>query len=398
MKRFRYKPTIIIIGGVIFLLFYTNLCVKYGSRVKDKCISEYLSICYPEAPIILEFNKKYHEMGLAIIDTSFHFKEVERISRYKYKYKWVGLIPSKNGKLYGIPNDITCVLEIDPRTGKTSTFGRLSESKHKYTGGVLAPDGMIYGLPRSAGTLLKIDPYKRTAEEISLNLPYMRDRFYSGVLYEDRIYMMPRNSHYIMVININDYSTYMISTPRFLSYAGCVVHPNGLIYCVPWGGKGKIMVVNPRTDDISFIGKYDKYDGFNLIVDPISLNIYGFLNYSGVLKIDTKTNMVEKLHEEITPHAFYGSEMGINGRIYSTLGHGTILYEFNPADESIKAVAIESDGIDNAKCAGGCTDMFGNVYMVPAHGLYLYRLKFDKTVSNDSVSLEFITSPHLGNY
>lgn len=365
-----------------------------------KC--RYNELIYPSFEFPSDYDSIYQFELLAAIDTNRLFNGIKEVAelveyKYKYKYKYVGLIPAKNGKLYAIPNDMTQVMEIDPLMDSVRYFGALSGDKHKYTGGCIDKKGIIYGLPRSAGTILRIDPYNRTAEEISLNLPYQEDRFYSGVLYEDRIYMMPRFADKIYVISLNDFSYYTIDSPANSRYAGCVLHPNGLIYCCPWGTESQVMVINPITDTICFIGKPARYDGFNLVVDPFSMNIYGFINYSGVIKIDVKTNKVSKLFEEITHHAFYGSELGGNGNIYSTLGHGTVLYEFNPRKETLQAVDIVSDGIDNAKCAGGCMDLFGNIWMAPAHGKYLYKIKLGNNVS-DTINVEILTSPYMGNY
>lgn len=384
---------VLVIGGGKFYMF----SLRHSVGIRHKIQELYLDIKYPdfEAPTFYEAD---FQEQLLKVDTTRHFEGVENKYNYeyKYKYKWVGLIPGNNGKLYGIPNDINEVLEIDPVTCEISTFGKLSELEHKYTGGCIDKNGIIWGYPRSAGTLLRIDPDKHTAEEIDLGIPYMSDRFYTGALYENRIYMMPRFNGSILVINIDDYSTYKIDTPDNLFYAGCVLHPNGLIYCIPWGCESQVMVINPKTDKICFIGKTDTYDGFSLVVDPVSLNIYGFVNYSGIVKIDTKTHEVTKLHTDITQHAFYGTELGPNGCMYSVLGHGTVLYEFNPADESIRTVALVSDGIDNAKCAGGCTDKYGNIWLSSAHGIEQYRLVFSE--SKDTIPYKVLNSPFLGNY
>ena len=67
---------------------------------------------------------------------------------------WGVLAP--NGKIYGIPEDSTTVLEIDPVAKTATTFGSLSGSD-KWIGGVLAPNGKIYGIPYNSTTVLEID-------------------------------------------------------------------------------------------------------------------------------------------------------------------------------------------------------------------------------------------------
>ena len=71
-------------------------------------------------------------------------------------YKWIGGVLAPNGKIYGIPDDSTSVLCIDPSNNTTSRFGSLSGTG-KWVGGVLAPNGKIYGIPYNSTTVLCID-------------------------------------------------------------------------------------------------------------------------------------------------------------------------------------------------------------------------------------------------
>ena len=61
-----------------------------------------------------------------------------------------------NGKIYGISCESKTVLEIDPVTKTTTTFGSLAGTS-KWAGGVLAPNGKIYGIPYDVTTVLEID-------------------------------------------------------------------------------------------------------------------------------------------------------------------------------------------------------------------------------------------------
>ena len=72
-----------------------------------------------------------------------------------------GLVYGGNGKFYGVPINATTILEIDPVTRTTSTFGSITGTD-KYLGGALAPNGKIYCAPNNATAILEIDPVTRT--------------------------------------------------------------------------------------------------------------------------------------------------------------------------------------------------------------------------------------------
>ena len=70
--------------------------------------------------------------------------------------KWFSGVLAPNGKIYGIPYNASTILEIDPETQTTSTFGSVGTASYKWIGGVLAPNGKIYGIPFNASTVLEI--------------------------------------------------------------------------------------------------------------------------------------------------------------------------------------------------------------------------------------------------
>ena len=79
------------------------------------------------------------------------------------------------GKIYGIPRDSKSILEIDPNTQSTRTFGNF-EGDNKWVGGTLAPNGKIYGFPFSAKTILEIDPKGNSNFDINVLLsPYLNN-------------------------------------------------------------------------------------------------------------------------------------------------------------------------------------------------------------------------------
>ena len=71
--------------------------------------------------------------------------------------KWVGGVLGPDGKIYGIPNDATDILVIDPVAGTATrtAMGAPLTGTNKWHGGVLGPDGKIYGIPRNATDILR---------------------------------------------------------------------------------------------------------------------------------------------------------------------------------------------------------------------------------------------------
>ena len=115
---------------------------------------------------------------------------------------WAGGVLAPNGMIYGIPQDNTAVLKIDPTTDLLTTFGSLAGSA-KWSGGVLAVGGMIYGMPSSSTAILKIDPTTDTATTFGVT---------SG------------------------------------SWAGGIVPKSGVVYGVPYGSSSILKIGGPAID------------------------------------------------------------------------------------------------------------------------------------------------------
>ena len=100
----------------------------------------------------------------SIVETNSGIAYTARVSEFgnlSGSFKWNSGVLAPNGKIYGIPYSNTTVLEIDPTTNTSFTFGSLSGSSDKWNGGVLAPNGKIYAIPRESETVLEINPVTR---------------------------------------------------------------------------------------------------------------------------------------------------------------------------------------------------------------------------------------------
>ncbi len=152
---------------------------------------------------------------------------------------WGGAVLAPNGKIYGVPDGATNVLEIDPITKTTTTFGSLSSSNYKWWGGILAPNGKIYCTPYGATTILKIDPVAKTATTFGnvLSVISSSEEIPFGCLGADgKIYYTLLNSNKILRL---DPETEVLSVhhtlSEYASFGSAVLAPNGNIYTIPAG-------------------------------------------------------------------------------------------------------------------------------------------------------------------
>ena len=316
-------------------------------------------------------------------------------------YKWVGAIYAEDDNIYAIPTGAKGILKINTKTGEYAIFGKVEEKNFKYTGGCLYKDGCIYGFPRRTNNLLKIDTRKQSVEEIPLDIQYdaTKDHHYSGTLYKDTAYLAPRQADHILAINLKDYSIKKIGhIPEEYQYCGAIRHYNDLIYFFPNNEVSRVMVLNPKTEEIEFIGGTNSYlYGAGVIASNGC--IYGFTAYSdgGILKINPKAKEVTTILQNEVESGFFGTKMGINGKLYSIPGSSNRIYEFDPETEKVRLVyELRDDNNTDAKCAGGMLDSNGNIWLVPAKGDKIYKLKFGKHVIN--FRDDIIKSVYFSNY
>ena len=265
-----------------------------------------------------------HELDKVLqANSKVEFLGVEEISGFKEgTYKWVGGVYAPNGKIYAIPTGAGSILEIDPENGRFCLFGNVSTEGFKWTRGVVYSDGNIYGMPRRKNTLLKINPLLQTVEEIDLGLSYKKEHHYGGILAKNGvIYQPPRNTNHILAIDLKTKRTYtfgeeLLSKNHRNLYNGAAVHPNGKIYFYPHSG-GKVVVLDPDTEKLKFIGDDIAPNTFSCAVAPNGC-MYGFsVSVPGVLKIDPVAETAEMICKDIGISGCGDAKLGINGKIYS---------------------------------------------------------------------------------
>lgn len=296
----------------------------------------------------------------------------------KSKVKYVGAYAEKDSIVF-VPNSKSQILVYDIEKKQFAEWGSLPAGTFKWTG-CGGENGTIYAFPRASNQLLKIECKTKKAELISIGTSYLREHHYGGVLHKNgRIYQPPRDTDYILVIDINTYVTHKIYlTPKLLHlklrYCGSVMHPNGYIYFIP-ERNARVIKFDPISEKFSFIGESIQecmVFGATIALDG---NIYGYSLYDGMLKIDVFSDNVKMIFTNKT-FGCYGTKLGKNGKLYGIPGNGTSFWEYDTKNERVETVGMQIDK-SKAKCAGGATDRCGNIYMAPAFGENMYILKFD---------------------
>lgn len=341
-----------------YILFSQN---KKPSRMQPEKCAEWEQI--------VAFIHKYSDVQYRVHVKSYNFEK---------DFKWVGGVYAQQ-KMIGIANGARDCFVMDLQTDAVQRVGEVSKGAFKWSGGCYWNNN-IYGFPRSSNHLLVYENL-RIVKEKKLHLNYHGEHHYGGVCTKQGIvYQPPRSTNTIMKIDLRTGSSKELPIAKIkkkFRYCGSILHPNGLIYMFP-EYMGRVMVLDPRTDDFWFIGKILSSMVFGACV-AIDGNIYGFSAYSkGILKIDVNHNNASMICSDRV-YGSYGTALGVNGNLYSIPGDGDAVYEFDIATQAIKKIShlIESG---HAKCAGSCTAKDGRILCVPALGNKIYELIPDKLI------------------
>ena len=188
--------------------------------------------------------------------------------------KWDGaVLAPNNNKIYCIPKGSPNVLVINPVNNTTTTIAHGVVGTNLWSGGVVAPNGKIYCAPSEATVILVIDPTNDTVSTFTYPISGsivggsgQADLFRGCVLAPNgKIYCIPYNSLQPLIIvptSISPYPTtdfaYIIpgqlNLPFYLKWKGGCLAPNGKIYCVPSGfGETDVLVIDPVDDSLKQI-------------------------------------------------------------------------------------------------------------------------------------------------
>lgn len=294
-----------------------------------------------------------------------------KLDKTKEKHKWVGA-QINNGTVFAIPNDETLVLCYG--TNGCNYIEGIKKGLFKWTGGCVW-NNSIYCFPRTSNSFLKIS--EEGVKEIPLSTEYNGEHHYSGVCTRAGIvYQPPRNTNHILKTDLRTGLSNRIDIvdKKYkvnFRYCGSIIHPNGFIYFFP--ESGRVIKFNPVTDKWCFIGKNLSTMCFDAKVG-MDGNIYGYSAYcKGIMKIDVSSDVVEMIHQEITPGA-YGTKYGLDGCLYSVPGDGSCIWKYDVILDTIYMMYnLEDDS--KAKYAGGLTLPNGEIVFVPATSSTIMVLK-----------------------
>ncbi len=341
-------------------------------------------------------NKKIEKEWESFLDitskySSYEYRKITKIQIKKEKERTGGCCYT-NGYIIGIANSSREAMAVDPIKKSVVYFGNTRIGTFKWTGGC-EYKGKCYGFPRKSNNLLVIDTSDNTVREIPLGVSYRGEHHFSGTVTSKGIlYQPPRNTDHILVTDLNDFSVRMIPMPDVkcgCRYSSAVVHPNGDIYFMPEFGY-RMAILHTDNEEVEYFGSISEHLIFGMVVG-IDGCIYGFSKEGkGILRVNTDTQKVDYLCQEIGNPDCYGSIIGINGKIYGVPANGKTIWEFDVKEERVKTL-FELENQEYAQCAGAGMGTDGTIVIMPCFGEYVYCLSVEAvSLTEDQIKNRYI--------
>lgn len=302
------------------------------------------------------------------------------LSEIQNRFQYVGG-QIAGGCLYSVVNSAEKMLRYHISERKMEFLGSFDAADFKWTGECLYED-RLYMFSRLKSSLLSYDIKTERFEEIKAPFSYEGEHHYGGACTQDGIvYQPPRNTNHILRWDLRERTCekIMLSDEEPCRYCGSVLHPDGSIYFIPERDR-PVLRLTPTDGKINPIGNPICGMTFNPTV-AYDGNIYGFRsakgkNGCGILKIDTKSQSVSILHDDIGFHA-YGTKNGINGKLYSLPGYTPEIWEFDPCSCEVRCFDRVKEGCA-PYYAGGATDENGDIYALPVYADHILKISFGK--------------------
>jgi hypothetical protein len=241
----------------------------------------------------------------------------------------IGICKAANGKFYGAPYTANqAVLEINPVTRTTTTFGTTNNVTGQYWGCVLAPNGKIYCIPYNVTNnigIIDASGITPVFSTLSISTPAGSSPYFNGGVLapNGKIYCIPYNATVVGVIDTtvtpNTFSTFGTVTGTAPYYSGGVLGPNGKIYCIPYSVTN-IGIIDTTANTFSTSGSIagsTKYNGGILAPNnkiyciPATAGNVGVIDVSGPTPDFTTFGSVATASEQ-----YAGGVLGPNGKIY----------------------------------------------------------------------------------
>ena len=318
-----------------------------------------------------------------------------------------GAILADNGNIYMCPRQQTNMLELDPSDDSFTKISLSGVSAKEYTGGMLASNGNIYCPAFEGGTkILEFEPSTGNNFEVVPNTShgnyYLNTRNIGGcTLPSGNVMFQPRNSggsftNYDPVTN-KPIKAGTKSLSMDFEYMGCVPHPNGNVYVMPFNG-GKVSYVNESTDtwtdvDVSSVVGSQACQGGVIMADgricgvPYASNgIFVFDPSDDSFYLDTYGTSWST-----SSQSYIGGALGADGNIYFAnfnLTSGEEHIFDTQANTVIRNTGIVHNTQNNV---GAVAAPNGHVYFVADSGNDSAKKDTTGTATNGEV----LKSPHM---
>jgi outer membrane protein assembly factor BamB len=293
---------------------------------------------------------------------------------------WGGGVLAPDGRIFGIPDEATTILEIDPEGRTVRTFGSVPVGTDKWRGGVLAFDGKIYAVPRDADSILEIDP---SSGLISTDVEAGGEganKWYGAVLGPNgRVYGIPYDETRVL-----EYDPAARSVRLFGDFAGSekwrggVLAPNGLIYGIPQAA-ASILVIDPAAGSATTFAIPATGDEFRGgVLGPNGL-IYAIpATAAVVLEIDSAVESVRSVATvAASASAYSGGAMAADGTIFGSPFDGNEVLAFTvPSTMADQGTVAGIDGTPtaNSLCSGMTLGLNGMLYLIPFRAETVYEI------------------------
>lgn len=317
--------------------------------------------------------------------------------------KYIGGVLHPNGSIYCPPFNSTAILEINTKTGLTTTTSITysvdngSTESSKYAGASLAPNNKIYCIPFRSDNILEIDPvvgiattipivgsdYDPSYVSIGETFFNINNKYISGALYTDgKIYCAPYsiNNKHIMVIDpvarvgFLTASFTTLDTDANGRFQGSVLSQDGDIYFTPFR-ENHVLKFNPVTGIGTTIPAPGVGNGAMLVAaGNLSLDgkyIYAFpssSNERGYLKVDIAAGIASTVTNASMTGGIAGGIVASNGKVYcipydTRVGYANSIIVFDMTTETFSTFGNFSGS--NSQWHGGVLGPNGLIYGIP---------------------------------
>ena len=184
---------------------------------------------------------------------------------YDHDRRYGGLLGG-DGCIYGIPQNASSVIKINPFTDECTLIGSLAEGGHKWHGGNVGPDGNIYGIPCHADNVIKINTASGEVSTIGGPIPAGKHRpdgkykYLGGVVGSDgAIYCLPSDADYVLRIDCETSEVKCVGRSledeiiSHTKWQNGFLGNDGCIYGIPLSGQ-TVIKINCTTHEVTTIG------------------------------------------------------------------------------------------------------------------------------------------------